>query len=295
MESKKLFLSCALTTLALSLATLNANAATGPIDANALWSGVYMGAYFGAGAGDALTNSTETSSSLFMSQSLTSLAATTQVSNDISSYKLHGDTTGSIADLFVGFNYHPDCAVYLLGLQLEGSIFSDVTYKTVGDSASTGLTSITSVSTGGVATTAYSTTAGTSTSNFYDELTSLFKLVARGGYIIDPSTMVYILGGGVAGHFVIPDDADFTGGKRNKWVGGYTVGAGLEYMFNEHWSLRGEYRYLNFDYTRSQPSTGSSTSATASTLTTSSSTFNRSTRVDFDDNLAEIGIVYRLS
>jgi outer membrane immunogenic protein len=36
-----------------------------------------------------------------------------------------------------------------------------------------------------------------------------------------------------------------SGGSDSNWHNGWTAGAGLEYAINEHWSLKGEYRYMD--------------------------------------------------
>lgn len=287
---KKLPAVLIMSTLAFACATVNAAKVTAPMDANAYWSGVYFGTYFGAGAGKSRTSFDETGTELTQTRSGTT--TTTNVQNFTESGHFNGDVTGSVADLFVGFNWHPDCAVWMLGAQVEGSIFSDVTYKSVGQETETAV-SRTTTTTLTSTTTSTGSSVSTQTSSFYDDLRSMFKLVGRAGYIVDPSTMIYVLGGGAEGNFVVPASQDFTAGKRNKWVPGYTVGAGAEYMFNEHISLRAEYRYLHFNVDRSMDS-ASTNLQIGSQGFASSEVIDRSLHTNFSDNLGEIGIVYRI-
>ena len=72
-------------------------------------------------------------------------------------------------------------------------------------------------------------------------------LTARLGYLFGPAVLGYVKGGGAwtnasAAAFAGPllaEKADFS-------MSGYTVGAGLEWMFAPGWSVFGEYNYMNF-------------------------------------------------
>ena len=68
-------------------------------------------------------------------------------------------------------------------------------------------------------------------------------LYAKGGYAFTDKT----LGVTVAG--VPAPFAATTGNNKN----GFTVGAGLEYMFAPNWSVKGEYQYYNFGNTAFAP------------------------------------------
>jgi outer membrane immunogenic protein len=63
-------------------------------------------------------------------------------------------------------------------------------------------------------------------------------LYVKGGYAFADKT----LGVSVAG---VPQGFGVTGNNKN----GYTVGAGLEYMFAPNWSVKAEYQYYNFGNT----------------------------------------------
>jgi opacity protein-like surface antigen len=101
------------------------------------------------------------------------------------------------------------------------------------------------------------------------------------------------LGGGTLGNFVLPDSQDAFGGKRNKWVLGYTVGAGGEVKLNKNWLLRAEYRYLAFKYDRDVSNSSSQTFTHLTSVQTFANTFNQSSSNKFDIHLGTIGVAYR--
>lgn len=254
------------------------------------WAGAYFGAYFGAGGGNSHTNLSSTQD--FTSTSILATSTTTTAGSRESSGRMSGKSTGSVADLFVGYNFHQPCANFLFGAQVEGSFFNDISYKSIGSSVGTGSQATTIVTANG--TTVISATSGEDgTTEFSDELHSMVKLVARGGYLFNPCTMFYVLAGGVEGNFVVPDDDNPFGGRRSKWEAGYTLGAGVEYTFGNHWSVRGEYRYLRFNnIDRNRSSFSDSISTNPTGVFTTSSTFNQKTHSNLDFNMGEVGIVY---
>ncbi len=119
-------------------------------------------------------------------------------------------------------------------------------------------------------------------------------MIGRVGYLVTPDILLYGLGGLALGHFVEPGGGEGGGGGRsNKWVAGYTAGAGGEVRLNEHWSLRAEYRYLHFDMNRSgeNPFSGQSVQGTT---TQTFSNLNVSARdISADFHLGKVGVVYR--
>jgi len=58
----------------------------------------------------------------------------------------------------------------------------------------------------------------------------------KGGYAFSDNGETLVNGGGVPVAFA------FDSGHSN----GYTVGAGLEYLFTQNWSAKVEYQYYNF-------------------------------------------------
>lgn len=69
-------------------------------------------------------------------------------------------------------------------------------------------------------------------------------LYAKGGYAFRDNSLDVSLGG-------VPQGFTTDGNRQN----GYTVGAGLEYMFSPNWSAKVEYQYYNFGNTTFTSST----------------------------------------
>jgi opacity protein-like surface antigen len=215
----------------------------------------------------------------------------TQVFTDNGSGSLSGDVTGSVVDLFAGYNLQTGSS-FLLGLQFEGTVFSDLTFKSIGTRNST-QTQTTTTNVGGVITVNTATATGTDTFETNDELRSMFALVGRAGFLINPQMLIYALGGGTLGNFVVPDSQDPRGGDRSQWELGYTLGGGPEHKLTKNWSIRAEYRYVHFEVDRSQSSSDSQTQVQGNTTFSNSNTFSRSTNSDVDIHLGKIGIVYK--
>jgi outer membrane immunogenic protein len=64
-------------------------------------------------------------------------------------------------------------------------------------------------------------------------------LYAKGGYAWRDNNNIGVTTGGVPVAFTVDQN------HRD----GYTVGAGIEYMFTPNWSIKGEYQYYNFGNT----------------------------------------------
>ena len=84
---------------------------------------------------------------------------------------------------------------------------------------------------------------------YYNNQRSLGSVTGRIGYAWGPA-LLYAKGG--YAYAERRDDlyfggAPFLGAYDRGHRDGYTVGAGLEYMFAPSWSLKGEYMYYNFD------------------------------------------------
>jgi outer membrane immunogenic protein len=85
-------------------------------------------------------------------------------------------------------------------------------------------------------------------------VTALFKvnnfetLTGRLGYTVTPSVLAYVKGGAAwaRGYGAGQVTGGFVGEYANFGMTGYTVGAGLEWMFAPGWSVFGEYSYLDF-------------------------------------------------
>jgi opacity protein-like surface antigen len=239
------------------------------------WAGPYIGAYFGAGAGRARENFTSTGSNLGISDEISTQARS-------SAGNLSGDVTGSMVDLFAGYNWR--LGNFVVGGQVEGTVFSDVTLKAIGTHT------FNSVSTNGVVN---STFSGFGTTENTQQLRSMAGAIGRVGYLVTPNVLLYGLGGLELGHFTYPDSDDRFGGKNGKWVAGYTVGAGGEVKLTDNWSLRGEYRYLHFDVNRNEATSSSQTFVQGGITSTSTSSDATARQANTDFHLGKVGLVYR--
>lgn len=73
------------------------------------------------------------------------------------------------------------------------------------------------------------------------ELDMKWALLARAGYLLTPTSMLYVLAG-----YTWTD----LGGSMSNYVddmSGLTIGGGLETQFTPNWGTKLEYRYTNFD------------------------------------------------
>ena len=105
----------------------------------------------------------------------------TQVFTDAGSGSLSGNVTGSMVDLFAGYNFRI-APSFIVGGQLEGTVFSDVTLKTTGDRLSSQTQTTTTVA-GGVTTVTSASAIATSTFDNHDELRSMVSFVGRAGWL----------------------------------------------------------------------------------------------------------------
>jgi outer membrane immunogenic protein len=69
-----------------------------------------------------------------------------------------------------------------------------------------------------------------------------FDITARAGYLVNPSSLLYIRGGYTNTRFDVESGVDRDGTNR----GGYKVGAGYEMMFAKNVSARLEYNYSDY-------------------------------------------------
>jgi opacity protein-like surface antigen len=207
---------------------------------------------------------------------------TTRVSSSTSTALLRGDVNGSMTGLFLGYNWRN--GKFVAGVQAEGKLFSDVGFRAGGRLVTTGSSAIN----GSPALPSFMVDVGSSN----QKLGSAVGLIARAGFLATPELLLYGLGGVEFGHFVYTSVSG-AGGDNGKWVAGPTAGAGAELKINDHWSLRGEYRYMHFDVERneSRPSSSASGSGNSTTTIDGTSTVGRDTRVDF--HVGKIGVVYK--
>ncbi len=116
---------------------------------------------------------------------------------------------------------------------------------------------------------------------------------ARFGYLVTPSALIYVTGGGAVtdlkGTFGFTDNnsaaaesASFSSTKL-----GWTVGAGVEWTLWSGWSAKAEYLFVSFP----------SASVTSNNLTTTVGTFPTNTfthSADLDASIARFGLNYKL-
>jgi outer membrane immunogenic protein len=88
-------------------------------------------------------------------------------------------------------------------------------------------------------------------------------LTARIGYVVMPSTLVYLQGGGAWTRTTqsITSPAGVQIGQFANNKGGYDVGFGVEYMFSPHWTTFLEYNYMDFGRSSGTTTTGIPVSA----------------------------------
>jgi len=222
------------------------------------WGGFYAGASFGLTSQRANQDEVDpgTSTSTFVQGRF---SQTTSTSNTFAS-SLGGRGLGATANLYLGYNYMLP-SNFLVGAQIEGGI----------SNTRTGLTglfsdpslSVTTTNNAGIITTSNSTTTDTgNTTNHLDNRWAMSALV-RGGFVVDPKDLVYLVGGLSYGRF------EFSNQSFGAFGG--TVGAGWERKITPTWTLKAEYRYTRFQDRTLTESFSSSFSNSATGLANSSS------------------------
>jgi opacity protein-like surface antigen len=250
------------------------------------WSGFYFGGYVGAAQGSAKSSGSKTDS--HETFELNEGDEGTFAISTILNFHDSGDGTGTVADLFVGYNalIAPRA---LLGVQLEGSVFSDLLFVTT--TLATGTRRETLVSNGKLIEEFVS--AASETVDVRDRLTSTVSGILRAGFLVTPDVLVYALGGASIGNFQ-PASAF---GSKSQWVLGYTAGGGLEAKLNANWSIRAEYRYLVFDGV-DQNSTSSFSETTSCGIVceeTVTNTIGFHSSSDYEIHMGKVGVIYRLN
>ena len=250
------------------------------------WGGIYFGAYIGAGQGSTSSSATKNSTTSSTGIVPGPVAGALTTIDEVTTFGGSGDGTGAVADLFLGYNAMVTRS-FLFGVQVEGTIFSDLSFSSKGV-ANSDVHFFQTDNTGAVLTEEKSTSSQTARSG--DDLTAVVSGILRGGYLMTPDSLIYALGGVSFGNFSSSDAHDL-----HRWGSqfalGYTVGAGLELKVSANWSVRAEYRYLAFDLERSEVNSSSSAAPGSSQ---SSSTAD-SLSSDFEMHLGKIGVVYKLN
>jgi outer membrane immunogenic protein len=205
------------------------------------WTGWYVGLNAGGGWGNKGIDNTVTSS--FCN---TALGGCTPGLNEFSTALVAAvprsfDTNGSgfIGGGQIGYNWQTGQVVYGLEADFQGT--------NIKGSASNGGSA---VPTGFAIFTV--NTAGTASQN----LNFLGTLRGRLGWTPSNPWLLYVTGGLAYGHVEtsvaftenitvlgLPNPSSFA--SSDQWRAGWTVGGGLEWMLNQHWTIRGEYLYYD--------------------------------------------------
>lgn len=106
--------------------------------------------------------------------------------------------------------------------------------------------------------------------------------LAKGGFLVDPYSLIYILGGWSYANL------EAASVQASFGANGVTIGAGIERRMSPVWSLKAEYRYTKFQNTT--VGLPSNTSTSADTLA-SSSFSQTSARFNLDTHSALVGMV----
>ncbi len=228
------------------------------------WGGLYAGASFGLVSQHANRDEVEptasTSSIVEGPFSQTSLSSDTFVSS------LGGRGLGAMANLYLGYDYMLPGS-YLVGAAIEGGLSNTRTRLT--GPFSDPSQSVTTQNNGGVITT--TTFTGQSTGNTTGHLDNRWAMSAlvRGGLVVDPKDLIYLVGGLSYGRFEFAD--------QSFGAFGGTVGAGWERKITPSWTLKAEYRYTRFqDRTLTESFSTSNSSSTSGAFTSSSSSSSAS-------------------
>ena len=230
------------------------------------WGGLYAGASFGLtsqhanqdGGGPGTTTST------FVAPGLNQ----TTSSSDTLMSSLGGRGLGAMANLYLGYNYMLP-SNFLVGAQIEGGT-SNTPTRLTGLLSDPSQSVATTTNFAGVITTTTST--GASTGNGTGHLDNRWAMSAlvRGGLVVDPKDLIYLIGGLSYGRFEFND--------QGFGAFGGTVGAGWERTITPSWTLKAEYRYTRFqDRTLTESSRSNSNSSSPGGGTSNSFS---STRLD---------------
>lgn len=255
-----------------------------------LWNGPYYGAYFGGGAASADGSYSQVFDETTFASNAGVVIANIVDQTTTTAPSLSGRTNGSVVDLFVGYNYHRPTSEFLLGAQLEGTVFSDIRSYVSSNNAEV-VETATNLLNGDVVSKSHATNV---VANY--NMTSMFSIIGRAGFLVRPNTMVYALAGPTEGRFELSyvNNVDFK--NQTQWQLGVSAGGGVEHKFNQNWSVIAEYRYLHFkvesDGKRvndfNAPNAGDPTLIRAFNLF-----YNTSQKINVNMNIGKVGLVFR--
>jgi opacity protein-like surface antigen len=226
------------------------------------WGGFYAGASFGLVSQRANKDEVEPSTST--SNFVEGTFSQTTLSSDTFASSLGGRGLGAMANLYLGYNYMLP-GNFLVGAAIEGGL-SNTRTRLAGPSSDPSQ-SVTTTNSAGLITT--STSTGQSTGNTTGHLDNRWAMSAlvRGGLVVDPKDLIYLVGGLSYGRFEFAD--------QSFGAFGGTVGAGWERKITPSWTLKAEYRYTRFqDRTLTESFSSSNSSSTSGAFTTSNSFSN---------------------
>jgi outer membrane immunogenic protein len=244
------------------------------------WGGLYAGASFGLTSQHANQDgvTSEASTSTIVQPGINEAFS----SSESLASSLGGRGVGAAGNLYLGYNYMLP-SNFLVGAEIEGGISN--TRTTMSGMASGPAQSVTTATNFGVTSTTTSTGTAASSAILNLDNRWVVSALARGGFLIDPKDLVYVVGGLTYGRFDLVDES----------VGAFggTIGAGWERKITPSWTLKAEYRYTRFqDRTVTENSTSSSNSpgATSSTSTSSLAAVESSRISGLDWHTVSIGV-----
>ena len=159
--------------LTFSCMTCGANA---NVTVHDLWTGPYLGVYMNGGSGNGDTTYQASTTTTFI-QGRNNVITGTNVTQTNFAGTLKGNLSGAMADLLVGYNVQPNNTRFLLGAQLEGSFFSDLTSKASGAVSTSISQSVISQFLGSRGPVTLSTTSTQTARNSLSSILSLIKSV----------------------------------------------------------------------------------------------------------------------
>jgi outer membrane immunogenic protein len=265
------------------------------------WTGFYFGAAFGGGWThlNASSVSSSTDNELNVQRNaagaVTGSFAFNSVQNSTSSAS-GSKFGGAFADLILGYSALVSPA-WVAGVQVEGTL-ADMIFHADGTRASSSTSSGTSFNAAGALTGSnLQTSTTTGTTEFAVKMHWSTAAMARLGWLVTPSTLLYGTGGVTYAGF----GDGFNGDTFRAW--GWSAGGGVEQKLGFNWSVRLEYRFTDFQdrtatstFSNSSASTnvGQNAAGVVTDTTTSTGTNSGRTATNYDPQMhtVRLGIVY---
>jgi opacity protein-like surface antigen len=216
-----------------------------------VWGSFYAGASFGlgqlrSGETDNTTGNSVTTSSSFSKDSNGTIVTGQGINQTLTNgtSNASGANWGGLGALYLGF-LSPIGSNFVAGPQFEGGI-SNIQVRQTGIGSSVSNTTSTSTTFCSICTpmnfSSTSTLGSPVTQTVSNTLSNRWfvSALARGGVIIDPSNLVYVIGGWTY--------AGFETSQNNAQLAlqGGTIGVGWERQISQVWGIKVEYRYTKF-------------------------------------------------